>query len=240
MNSADHSFDDPASNLALDEVLLRGAISGEWGESLRFWESPSYFVVLGLTQKVSSEVNVDRCEADGVPILRRCSAGGCVVQGPGCLNYTLVLSGSQRPLISTIHGSYEYILGRIVEGLRVDGLHRAGISDLAIGDLKVSGNAQRRHKDFILHHGTLLYDADIGVISRYIQEPNERPEYRGGRKHAAFVANLDISRSRLMEAISIGFGADLDTASALPNVVLERVERLAEEKYRLKSWNYRK
>lgn len=34
-----------------------------------------------------------------------------------------------------------------------------------IGDKKVSGNAQYRYKDRIIHHGTLLFDADMELLS---------------------------------------------------------------------------
>ena len=81
----------PAENLACDEALLDAAEVGERGEALRFWESPEHFVVVGYANKVATEVNVAACEARGIPILRRCSGGGTVVQGPGCLNYALVL-----------------------------------------------------------------------------------------------------------------------------------------------------
>lgn len=237
MRVLDHSFDDAACNLALDEVMLREA--GEQGEVLRFWESASPFVVLGLTQQIRQEVEIERCAAAGVPIMRRCSAGGCVVQGPGCLNFTLVLSKEARPEIESIHGSYEYILGRVVESLGVAGLVKAGISDLAIGALKVSGNAQRRHKDYILHHGTLLYDADIPVFSSYIKEPDERPEYRGSRSHEAFVTNLGVSRERLVEMIAGAFELEAEK-SGLGEALLEKVRVLAEDKYGQESWIYRK
>ena len=91
MRLLDCSFQEPAMNLALDEVLLNDAEEGHSPEVLRFWESPVPFVVLGLTQRLSEEVHEDACARDGIPILRRASGGGCVLQGKGCLNYALVL-----------------------------------------------------------------------------------------------------------------------------------------------------
>ena len=91
MRLIDLSFDDPAQNLALDEALLDAAEEGRSGDTLRFWESPSTFVVLGTAQVFAIEVHEAACRRDGVPVLRRCSAGGCVLQGPGSLNYSLVL-----------------------------------------------------------------------------------------------------------------------------------------------------
>ncbi len=235
----DYTFADAACNLALDEVLLGEAGSEGHRETLRFWESPTSFVVLGLTQGIQQEVNGEYCKDHNIPIMRRCSAGGCVVQGPGCLNFTLVLSKDARPEIASIHGSYEYILGKIINVLKIPQLRKAGISDLALGDLKVSGNAQRRRKDHILHHGTLLYNADIPLFSSFIREPQDRPEYRGSRAHDAFITNLAVSRDFLVQSVSEAFEVDLATDNP-GKALIEESRRLAEDKYEQKSWIYRK
>jgi len=72
--------------------------NGKGDEALRFW-NPRHFVVVGYANRIANEVNVAACEKRGVPILRRCSGGGTVLQGPGCLNYTLILhAGDTGPL----------------------------------------------------------------------------------------------------------------------------------------------
>src|SRR5688572_6131078 len=91
MRWLDLTFPTPAENLACDEALLDLCEAGFADEVLRFWESPTHFVVVGYGNKVDSEVEVAACRADGIPILRRCTGGGTVLQGPGCLNYSLVL-----------------------------------------------------------------------------------------------------------------------------------------------------
>ena len=238
MLTLDYTFDDASCNLALEEVLLKHATTtGE--EVLRFWESPSLFVVLGLTQKVQLEVSVEHCREDGVPIRRRCSAGGCVVQGPGCLNYTLVLSKDRHPDIPSIQGSYTYIFDKIIEQLDIEGLAKMGISDLAMGELKVSGNAQRRQKEYILHHGTLLYKADLVLFSHYIQEPQDRPDYRGKRDHTAFIRNLPLTREVLVEAICKAFDTNLPSTDLL-DTHLQESRLLADSKYDSDEWIYRK
>ena len=136
--------------------------------------SPVHFVVLGLSQAVDDHVIREACNRDGVPILRRCSAGGCVLQGPGCLNYSLILR-TDRPGCETIHASYRTILGSLADALVRLG-HRvepAGISDLAVDGRKVSGSVQRRRRRFFLHHGTLLINFDLSLFSRYLCEPAE-------------------------------------------------------------------
>ena len=91
MKQLDLTFSSPAENLAADEVLLDQCEAGSGEETLLFWEPRATFVVVGYANKVASEVNVPACEAKGVPIFRRWSGGGTLVQMPGGLNYSLIL-----------------------------------------------------------------------------------------------------------------------------------------------------
>src|SRR6266480_945364 len=110
MTLLDLTLPTPAENLACDEALLDAAESCSGGEVLRFWESPEYFVVVGYANKVATEVNVATCEARGIPILRRCSGGGTVVQGPGCLSYALVLSIADNAELRNITAANRFIM----------------------------------------------------------------------------------------------------------------------------------
>src|SRR5689334_20813234 len=102
----------PEENLACDEVLLDKCEAGESDEVLRFWDADRPFVVVGYANKVATETNQEYCETNNIPILRRCSGGGTVLQAPGCLNYSLVLrTGITGPLAS-IRGTNEYVLAR--------------------------------------------------------------------------------------------------------------------------------
>ena len=92
MQLRDISFPTPQENITFDDVLLNLAEKHEAGEYLRFWESPSVFVVLGRIGRAEIDVNATNTKTDGIPVLRRSSGGGTVVQGPGCLNYSLILS----------------------------------------------------------------------------------------------------------------------------------------------------
>ena len=145
----------PAENLAGDEALLDWCESGEGAETLRFWESPEPFVVVGYANKVATEVNAAACEARKIPILRRCSGGGTVVQGPGCLNYTLVLPIANDGPLHSIAVANQFIMRRnraaIESAIRnpQSAIAIRGHTDLAIGGKKFSGNSQRRRKQFL-------------------------------------------------------------------------------------------
>jgi lipoate-protein ligase A len=47
-------------------------------------------------------------------------------------------------------------------------------------------------KRYILHHGTILYNFDLSLISRYLNVPKEAPVYRKHRPHTDFVTNVPI------------------------------------------------
>ncbi len=226
----------PEENLALDEALLEAAASGTGGEILRFWESPTFFVVLGAGGVAAEEVHLDRCASDRVPVLRRCSGGGTVLQGPGCLNFAVVLARSDAPELESIDGTNRFVLGRVAGALAsvaAPGIEMRGTSDLAVGGIKVSGNAQRRKRDHILFHGTLLHGFDLAAIATYLKEPPRQPEYRECRPHADFVGNLAAGAAGLKRAIAAAWG-DPAAADGWPR---EGTERLVADKYARDAWN---
>jgi lipoate-protein ligase A len=227
-----------ADNLALDEALLLEADAGRGGEVLRFWSWAEPAVVLGAGCRLAEDVDEPACRADGVPILRRASGGGTVLQGAGCLSFSLVLAYAREPILNDIRGSYNCILGRIGEALAdlLPEIEHAGTSDLAAGGRKFSGNAQQRKRSHLLHHGTLLYAFDLGQVGRYLRLPARQPDYRGGRDHDRFLMNLRASPEELRRRLCAAWAADAHRA----DWPAETVRRLVEEKYSRAEWTQRR
>lgn len=117
MQLLDLTFKTPAENLAGDEALLDFFEEHGGDGVLRFWEPENYFAVVGYGNQVQTEVDVPACEAEGVPILRRCSGGGTVLQGPGCLNYSLVLKIEDRGPLASITAANKFIMERTREAV---------------------------------------------------------------------------------------------------------------------------
>lgn len=200
----DISLQTPQENILYDDVLLHLAEQGQQGEILRFWESHQYFIVLGRVSKEQDDIKFDEVDKDHIPILRRSSGGGTVLQGKGCLNYSLVLSKGWDPHIADLRKSYQVILNKVIESLRQLGVDSKFCltSDIALitNNKKISGNAQKRSKKFILHHGTILYDFDLEKIKQYLTIPKDIPEYRQGRSHLDFIANIPSSANKIKGA----------------------------------------
>ena len=206
----DISLDTPEENILFDEVLFTLAEEGACDEMLRFWESPEVFVVLGRIGKVEDDVKVQAVLKDGLKVLRRASGGGTVLQGKGCLNFTLILS-RERNEVRDLKPSYRFILGRCLEALKELGVNADyyPISDIALidGQMKISGNAQKRGKNFIMHHGTFLLDFDLGLMEKYLTLPKDRPQYRQHRPHQGFVSNIHLSADRVKGSLGRAFKA---------------------------------
>ena len=246
MRHLDLTFHSPAENLACDEALLDWGESGKGAETLHFWESPEPFVVVGYANKVATEVNVAACEARKIPILRRCSGGGTVVQGPGCLNYTLVLPITKYGPLHSIAVANQFIMRRnraAIQSLfprpqtpdpRPEVAIR-GHTDLAIGGRKFSGNSQRRRKYFLLFHGTLLLNFDLALIGDLLLMPSKQPDYRESRPHTDFLNNINVSADKVKAALQKAWGA----GSLLTNPPLEKIKALAREKYATNEWNFK-
>lgn len=227
-----------AENLALDEALLLQAEEGRGGEVLRLWEWRSHAVVLGAGCRLAADVHESACQTDGVPILRRASGGGTVLLGPGCLIFSLVLSLERAPAVREIVASHRYILDVIRNALQdlQTGIEYAGISDLAIAGRKFSGNSQQRKRDFILHHGTILYDFAIEAVARYLKLPERQPEYRGQREHGDFLMNFPAGADDLKRRLRAAWQVD-ESLSGYPGA---RVQELAADKYAKDEWTRRR
>ena len=219
------------SHLLLLEAESAAAGGRELGY-LRFWESSKHFVVLGVSSALKEDADMERCRKDGIPILRRPSGGGTVLQGPGCLNFTLVLPLGYAAGLGDINQSYRAILEPCAESLGLDGVSMLGSCDLALGDRKFSGSAQKRSRYCLLHQGTLLWDFDLGLIPHYLRQPEKQPEYREAREHLDFVINLPLDGTELRQRIAASWEASPPASDWRP----PSLETLLEEKYLNREW----
>jgi lipoate-protein ligase A len=198
---------DADAHLAQDWDLFQTVESGGADLAFRMWEVVAPVVVVGRSTSIPEQVVQEACRADGVPVLRRFSGGGAVVLGPGCLNYAVGLSLVSRPDLTAVGTSFLTILGGLTAALGVAGLIVDGGTDLVVDGRKVSGNAQRRGRRALLHHGTLLYAFDPALAERYLREPRRRPPYRATRTHAEFMGNLPLSADALRVRAEAGLAA---------------------------------
>ena len=248
MKLLDLTLPSPEENLACDEALLDGCEEDGADEVLRFWEPDRRFVVVGYSNRVSAETDEAACRREKIPILRRCSGGGAVLQAPGCLDYALVLRIGGSDHLADVSKTNRFIMqrhaaaiGPLIENRAVDGsrpgggpaVRVEGTTDLAMDGWKFSGNAQRRKRRYLLFHGTFLLGCDLAWMEKVLPMPSRQPGYRRNRSHGAFVANVPVAGPALKDALARAWGVD-GPFEAMPTA---RIEELVAVRYRTPEWN---
>ena len=234
MKILDRTFFSPAHDLACDEALLEESESSGGAELLRFWQPKKYFAVLGYSNAWKEEVRA----SSRVPVYRRCSGGGTVLQGPGCLNYSLILRIEPGGPLEDIRSTNAFILKRhreAMEGVLKKKVSVQGHTDLTLDTLKFSGNSQRRKRDRLLFHGTFLLDFKLPEMDRCLRLPAKQPAYRQNRTHSEFLTNLHVPAQKVKQSLAEAWGAKIKLA----DVPYKRIEELTLERYSKDAWNLR-
>ena len=229
------TFPAPEQNLACDEALLDYCEEVSDEEILRIWEPREDFVVLGYSKSIEADVYLNNCLADQVPVLRRYSGGGTVLQSPGVLNFALILRIPESGPLSTIRGTNVSILERQRRALQSFAggvIEHQGATDLSIDGLKFSGNAQRRRSRCLLFHGAILYSMNIARVERYLRIPTQQPPYRENRAHREFLVNLTATPSAIVRALQEEWGA----SEEFDHLPTQGIEQIVRERYSQARW----
>jgi len=172
----------PRFNLAVEEILLR-----ERKEEylLLYIDSPS--VIIGKHQVAHRETETEYVTLNNIPVIRRLSGGGTVFHDRGNLNFTFILqsrSGSQV--------DFRKYTKPVIDFLATLGIEAVfeGKNDLKVSGLKISGNAEHIHRERVLHHGTLLYDADIETMKISLRKNNSCYSTKAVASNPSAVMNL--------------------------------------------------
>jgi lipoate---protein ligase len=151
---------DPYYNLAAEEYLLKTALA----DTFMTWRNePS--VIVGKHQNAAKEINHSFVESRKLPVVRRITGGGTVYHDPGCVNFSFIYTDRTENLVDFRHFTQPIILFLKELGLNAE---FEGKNNVIIDGLKVSGNSAHIFKNKVLHHGTLLFDTDLGDLKQAV------------------------------------------------------------------------
>ena len=195
-------LEDPYANVALEEALF-GEIGGA---VVRLWENQES-VVLGAGQLAAHETDMAYCEAEGIPVVRRMSAGGAVYNGPGNLNWSFFVRRGDGPVgrgegPRRVFEAFAGVVARALEGCGVEAEFRPPNS-LATVDGKVSGMAAYVSREAVLCHGTLLMSADLELVRRLTRPSEAKLERRYPRSNFVEVANCGAGAGQFAERLGV-------------------------------------
>lgn len=229
----------PYFNLATEEYLLHSTTE----DLFMLWQDEPC-VVVGKNQNTLQEINYDYVTEHQIPVVRRLSGGGAVFHDLGNINFTFIQSGA-----SHLFTDFKAFTLPIIEVLQNIGVNAefSGRNDLLIDGKKFSGNAQYRHKDRVLHHGTLLFSSEIKDLSQALKPKEAKFEGKSVKSVISRVTNIS---EHLPEPLSLeafismiqNFILERDPQhnhiEALSEAELQGIQKLTEEKYKTWAWNY--
>ena len=172
---------DPHRNLALESALMDRIQTGDM--CLYLWQN-KHTVVIGRNQNAWKECRCELLQAEGGTLARRPSGGGAVYHDLGNLNFTFAASPERYDLNRQ--------LGMILDALAIAGIRAefTGRNDITIDGRKFSGNAFKHSKNCSLQHGTLLVNADMSKLSRYLRPSESKLKAKGVDSVRSRVCNL--------------------------------------------------
>jgi len=183
------SSNSPAQNLATEEYLFSNR-----KDDILFLYVNEPCVVVGRNQDVLSEVNVEYCTTRKIPVFKRMSGGGTVYHDFGNLNYCFI--SNRVPGELPLNDVFLQPIVAVLHDLQVDVLIGKRNDLWLPGGHKISGTASHVGKIRILHHGTLLYDADLENLEKSLSAKAANTKSRAIASVPSPVKNI---RTYLME-----------------------------------------
>lgn len=231
---------DPYFNMASEEYFLDRFEE----EFILLWRNDRT-VVVGKHQNTAEEVDAEFVKKNSISVVRRLSGGGAVFHDLGNINYT-VIGPYQEGLFSN-YGHFTEPVCAYLKTLGVDA-RLSGRNDLLIDGMKCCGNAQTKRGDRLMHHGCILFSADVADLSGALTPGKLKIESKSVKSVRSRVTNiashLDRDHSMSSDEFFDGlFRYFLDETEGAKEYILtekdrEAIAALAKEKYETWEWNY--
>jgi lipoate---protein ligase len=228
---------DPFYNLALEEVLMRNS-----SDEFIILGINSRSVIIGKHQCPHREINTEFVSSINIPVIRRITGGGTVFHDEG--NFTFAF----------IHNTEQ---GRQVDFPRytrpvIDFLHSIGVpaelsgTDIRVNGSKISGNAEHVWRRRVLHHGTILFNADLNFLKGSIRSDTSGYQTAAVVSNPSHVINLStlITQFRNIYDFRSAVAGYMKHAFSdvsdyqVPVWIKDEAEKLAVSKYHSWEWTF--
>lgn len=175
----------PDFNIALEEYCFKQMT--QFDKVFILWiNEPS--IIVGKNQNTHAEINEKYVQEKGIHVVRRISGGGAVYHDLNNLNYTII-SNEDRDSRSF---DFKAFSEPVIQTLRELGVEAefSGRNDITIQGKKISGNAQAYLDGRVMHHGCILFDVDLTVLSKALETSAEVVEAKGVKSVRSRVDNI--------------------------------------------------
>ncbi len=175
---------DPAENLAMEEYAF-DCLPRDYCYLILWQNRPS--IIIGKHQNALEEINAEYVRRQRLPVIRRLSGGGAVYHDLGNVNFTFLTDADADS------ADWEALLSPILQTCRAFGIEASlsGRNDLIMPDgRKFSGNARYESEGRLMHHGTMLIDADLEAMEEALRVSRDKIVSKGVASVRGRVCNL--------------------------------------------------
>lgn len=169
-------------NMAAEEYILKTFQE----DAFMLWQADKT-VLIGKNQNTRKEINVQYVEDHKIKVIRRLSGGGAVYNDLGNTNFAFISTDSGDGF-----SNFRKFTAPILELLNSLGVPAefSGRNDLLVNGRKFSGNAQFKHKNRLLHHGTLLFSSNMELLGKALSPDMLKFKSKGVTSVKSRVTNI--------------------------------------------------
>jgi lipoate-protein ligase A len=251
-----------AWNMAVDAAILRGVESGESPPTLRLYGWTPWCVTLGHFQDPAQELDPAALKARGWDVVLRPTGGRAVLHAEE-ITYSILARRDEAPWCDTLGQSYDHIGQawakaladfdlQLAKGQTLEKPERGTVAlpcfasssraELAFGERKVVGSAQRRTRGAFVQHGSIPVTADHERLVEVLRLDAARKEayLRVLRKHAVSLGEITAVPAgaawerklaeSLIEALGVTGGVEELTAAEEAFVKTREAEHLERQR----------
>jgi lipoate-protein ligase A len=207
---------------------------------MMLWQNANA-VIVGKHQNTAEEINALYVKEHNIQVVRRLSGGGAVYHDMGNINFTFIADAADTSFDFTF---FCHPVVRVLQSLGVTA-DISGRNDMTIKGMKFSGNAQYIRQGRVMHHGTIMFDSDLNVLSKALRVSKDKIESKGLKLTHSRVTNFrphitrDCSTKQFMDILEVQLMEQFDACTIPPSAInMAEVHRIQAEVYGAWEWNY--
>lgn len=229
----------PQFNLAMEQYIFD--TFDRTKEYFMLWQNDNAIIV-GKNQNAAQEINREYVHENNISVVRRLSGGGAVYHDLGNLNFTYIVDGNDGHSFD-----FKKFCLPVVNALKELGVQSEvnGRNDITIEGKKFSGNSQYSKQGRVMHHGTIMYDSNLDVVSESLNVSKDKIESKGVKSVRSRVANIkDYMKTEVSietfkkELLKYMFENGELQEYKLTEEDIDNIKTIQREKYDKWEWNF--
>ncbi|VBB09622.1 bacterial lipoate protein ligase c-terminus [Lucifera butyrica] len=234
----EHNNTNPYRNHAIEEFLMSTLNE----DCFMLWKNEKC-ILIGRNQNAYNEINLNYVKEHAIPVVRRITGGGAVFNDAGNFNFTFISCRADENF-----ADFNKFTAPILAALKKLGIQAelSGRNDLTIEGKKFSGNAQCKYKNKVLHHGTLLFAADVSELANALTVNDIKLDSKGIKSVKSRVVNISdflafpMSIDEFREYLFNEVLSNTENAErySITDEDWREIDRITEAKYATWQWNF--